>query len=97
MPASSAMVVVAGNISGEAWKFLEQHGARIEEAAHGLYFIELPEAANMSEEHTCDACGHPRRYGISFEGESDSESIGIAAIVEISLLAYETRIYTLFR
>ena len=95
MSASSA--IVAGNISGEAWKFLEQHGTCIEEAAHGLYFITLPEAANVSDEHTCDLCGHPRQYAITFEGGSDSERIGIAAVVEVSLLSYETRIYTLFR
>ncbi len=87
--------IVAGNITSTAWSFLEQHGARIEEV-RDLYFIFLPEEADISNEHGCDTCQRPREYVISFEQDQDTQN-SIAVAVELSLMAYESRVYTLLR
>jgi len=89
MAVSRRDALVAGNVTSSARRFLEEHGAIIEEVDE-LAYIVLPESADVY--HTDNY--PPRVFHILFDVEGECEKNTLGVVVEPEFFAFETRVYT---
>jgi len=84
-------VLIAGQVSSAAWKYLQSRGAELEERDE-LVHIHLPGEADL-QYWNWDEASHISAWSITFDDDQAEDKQHV--IFEIEPRAYESRVYAL--